>query len=142
LIEFVMQHTTDFTESLFSFVNNIPTPEGGYHETGFRSGLTKCFNDIARATGALKEKDQNLLGDDFREGLTAILSIKMKNVQFEGQTKTKLGNPEVRQPVETATVEGLNELFKNNDLRPTFDEIVKKAQAAARVRIAARQAKE
>ena len=111
LIEFVIQHTTDFTESLFSFVNNIPTPEGGFHETGFRSGLTKCLNDIARATGALKEKDANLMGDDFREGLTAILSIKMKNVQFEGQTKTKLGNPEARQPVETATIEGMNELF-------------------------------
>ena len=142
LIEFVVQHTTDFTESLFSFVNNIPTPEGGFHETGFRSGLTKCLNDIARATGALKEKDQNLMGDDFREGLTAILSIKMKNVQFEGQTKTKLGNPEARQPVETATIEGMNELFKDSKNKTTFDEIVKKAQAAARVRIAARQAKE
>lgn len=142
LIEFVMQHTSDFTESLFSFVNNIPTPEGGFHETGFRSGLTKCFNDIARTMGALKDKDQNLLGDDFREGLTAILSIKMKNVQFEGQTKTKLGNPEAKQPVESATIEGLNALFKDNKLKGTFEEIIKKAQAAARVRIAARQAKE
>ena len=141
-IEFVIQHTTDFTESLFSFVNNIPTPEGGFHETGFRSGLTKCLNDVARATGALKDKDANLMGDDFREGLTAILSIKMKNVQFEGQTKTKLGNPEARQPVETATIEGINELFKDPKRKDTFDEIVKKAQAAARVRIAARQAKE
>ena len=141
-VEFAIQHTGEFTENLFSFVNNIPTPEGGFHETGFRSGLTKSFNDVARATGALKEKDQNLLGDDFREGLTAILSIKMKNVQFEGQTKTKLGNPEARQPVETATIEGIAALFKNDKLRPTFDEIVKKAQAAARVRIAARQAKE
>ena len=142
LIEFAIQHTGDFTESLFSFVNNIPTPEGGYHETGFRAGLTKSLNDIARSSGALKEKDANLMGEDFREGLTAILSIKMKNVQFEGQTKTKLGNPEARVPVETATVEGMAQLYSDPKLKATFDEIVKKAQAAARVRIAARQAKE
>lgn len=142
LIEFAVQHTSDFTESLFSFVNNIPTPEGGFHETGFRTGLTKSLNDIARSMGALKDKDQNLLGEDFREGLTAILSIKMKNVQFEGQTKTKLGNAEARQPVETATVEGMAALYKDPKLKSTFDEIIKKAQAAARVRIAARQAKE
>ena len=142
LIEFAIQHTSDFTESLFSFVNNIPTPEGGFHETGFRTGLTKSLNDIARSMGALKDKDQNLLGEDFREGLTAILSIKMKNVQFEGQTKTKLGNAEARQPVETATVEGMAALYKDPKLKDTFDEIIKKAQSAARVRIAARQAKE
>ena len=142
LIEFAIQHTSDFTESLFSFVNNIPTPEGGFHETGFRTGLTKSLNDIARSMGALKDKDQNLLGEDFREGLTAILSIKMKNVQFEGQTKTKLGNAEARQPVETAAVEGLAALYKDPKLKDTFDEIIKKAQSAARVRIAARQAKE
>ena len=142
LIEFAIQHTSDFTESLFSFVNNIPTPEGGFHETGFRTGLTKSLNDIARSMGALKDKDQNLLGEDFREGLTAILSIKKKNVQFEGQTKTKLGNAEARQPVETATIEGMAALYKDPNLKETFDEIIKKAQAAARVRIAARQAKE
>ncbi len=142
LIEFAIQHTSEFTESLFSFVNNIPTPEGGYHETGFRTGLTKCLNDIARATGALREKDANLLGEDFREGLTAILSIKMKNVQFEGQTKTKLGNPEARVPVETATIEGLNKLCSDPALKTVFDEIIKKAQNAAKVRLAARQAKE
>ena len=142
LIEFAIQHTGEFTESLFSFVNNIPTPEGGFHETGFRTGLTKCLNDIARTMGALKDKDANLLGEDFREGLTAILSIKMKNVQFEGQTKTKLGNPEARIPVETATVEGMNELFSDPKNKAVFDEIIKKAQNAARVRIAARQAKE
>ena len=142
LIEFAVQHTTDFTESLISFVNNIPTPEGGFHETGFHSGLTKCINDIARSLGALKDKDANLMGEDFREGLTAILSIKMKNVQFEGQTKTKLGNAEARAPVEAATIEGMQALFKDPARKATFDEIVKKAQNAARVRIAARQAKE
>ena len=142
LIEFAIQHTGEFTESLFSFVNNIPTPEGGFHETGFRTGLTKCLNDIARLMGALKDKDQNLLGEDFREGLTAILSIKMKNVQFEGQTKTKLGNPEARLPVETATIEGMNALYAKPENKTVFEEIIKKAQNAARVRIAARQAKE
>lgn len=142
LIEFSIQHTAEFTESLFSFVNNIPTPEGGYHETGFRTGLTKSLNEVARALGALKDKDANLLGEDFREGLTAILSIKMKNVQFEGQTKTKLGNAEARQPVETATAEGIAALFKDARNKSVFEEIVKKAQGAARVRIAARQAKE
>ena len=142
LIEFAIQHTGEFTESLFSFVNNIPTPEGGFHETGFRTGLTKSLNDVARSLGILKEKDANLLGEDFREGLTAILSIKMKNVQFEGQTKTKLGNAEARQPVETATVEGIGALFSDPKKKSVFEEIVKKAQGAARVRIAARQAKE
>ena len=142
LIEFAMQHTGEFTESLFSFVNNIPTPEGGFHETGFRTGLTKSLNDIARSLGMLKDKDPNLLGEDFREGLTAILSIKMKNVQFEGQTKTKLGNAEARVPVETATVEGMNALFAKPENKLVFEEIIKKAQNAARVRIAARQAKE
>ena len=142
LIEFSIQHTAEFTESLFSFVNNIPTPEGGYHETGFRAGLTKSLNEVARSLGALKDKDANLLGEDFREGLTAILSIKMKNVQFEGQTKTKLGNAEARQPVETATAEGIAALFKDARNKSVFEEIVKKAQGAARVRIAARQAKE
>ena len=142
LIEFSIQHTAEFTESLFSFVNNIPTPEGGYHETGFRTGLTKSLNEVARSLGALKDKDANLLGEDFREGLTAILSIKMKNVQFEGQTKTKLGNAEARQPVETATAEGIAALFKDARNKSVFEEIVKKAQGAARVRIAARQAKE
>ena len=85
-VEFAIQHTTDFTESLFSFVNNIPTPEGGYHEAGFRSGLVKALNDYARNNGFLKDKDQNFQGDDFREGLTAVLSIKMQNVQIAGQT--------------------------------------------------------
>ena len=141
-VEFAIQHTTDFTESLFSFVNNIPTPEGGYHETGFRSGLVKALNDYARNNGFLKDKDQNFQGDDFREGLTAVLSIKMQNVQFEGQTKTKLGNTEARVPVESTVIEGLNSLMSARGFRKTFDEIIKKAQGAAKVRLAAKQAKE
>ncbi len=142
LVEFAIQHTNDYTENLFSFVNNIPTPEGGFHEMGFRAGITRVLNDYARETKALKEKDPNFLGDDFREGLTAVLSIKMKNVQFEGQTKTKLGNPEARSPVEGCTSEGLHELAANKDFKKTFDEMIKKAQGAAKARIAARQAKD
>lgn len=142
LVEFAIQHTGEYTENLFSFVNNIPTPEGGFHEVGFRSGLTRVLNDYARENKLLKEKDANLLGDDFREGLTAVLSIKMKNVQFEGQTKTKLGNPEARSPVESVTIEGLRELAADKKNKKAFEEIIKKAQGAARVRIAARQAKD
>ncbi len=142
LIEYAIQHTGEYTENLFSFVNNIPTPEGGFHEIGFRSGITRMLNDYARDTKALKEKDANFLGDDFREGLTAVLSIKMKNVQFEGQTKTKLGNPEAKSPVEAAVVEGLRALAGQNGYKKAFDEILKKAQGAAKVRIAARQAKD
>ena len=141
LVEFAIQHTSDFTESLFSFVNNIPTPEGGYHEMGFRAGLTRALNDYAREHKLLKEKDPNLQGEDFREGLTAILSVKMKNVQFEGQTKTKLGNPEARMPVESTVIEGIEHLIKTQKGK-TFEDIVKKAQGAAKVRQAARQAKD
>ena len=142
LVEFAIQHTSEFTESLFSFVNNIPTPEGGFHEIGFRGGLTRMLNDFARDNKFLKDKDPNFLGDDFREGLTAVLSIKMKNVQFEGQTKTKLGNPEAKSPVESVTVEGLKTLAADPKFKRAFEEIIKKAQGAARVRIAARQAKD
>ena len=142
LVEFAIQHTSEYTENLFSFVNNIPTPEGGYHEVGFRAGITRVLNDYARENKLLKEKDANFIGDDFREGLTAVLSVKMKNVQFEGQTKTKLGNPEARTPVESCTVEGLRTLAADKKFKKSFDEIIKKAQGAARVRIAARQAKE
>jgi DNA gyrase subunit B len=112
------------------------------HETGFRSGLTRIFNEIARRTNQLKEKDANFLGDDFKEGLTAVLSIKMHNVQFEGQTKTKLGNPEARPAVEFSTANELDTLSKNKKMVSTFDAIIKKAWAAAKVRIATRKAKE
>ncbi len=142
IVEFAIQHTETYTESVFSYVNNIPTPEGGTHETGFRSGITRVLNDFARKENYLKEKDANFMGEDFREGLTAILSIKMKNVQFEGQTKTKLGNPEIRPIVETVTVDGIDALSKSRKLSSVFDSVIKKAQAAAKVRIATRKAKE
>jgi len=142
VVEFAVQHTSDYTENLFSFVNNIPTPEGGFHEQGFRSGICRFLNEYARENKYLKDKEANFLGDDFREGITAVLSIKMKNVQFEGQTKTKLGNPEARLPVESVTIEGLKAAVGLKGSKKAFDEIMKKAQGAAKVRVATRQAKE
>ncbi len=141
-VEFSIQHTADYRESIFSFVNNIPTPEGGYHEIGFRSGLTRVLNEYARNNGFLKEKDPNFQGDDFSEGLTVVLSIKMANVQFEGQTKTKLGNTEARPAVEATVIEGFNEFKNLRGYKKTMEEIIKKAQGAAKSRIAAKTAKD
>ena len=141
-VELAIQHTDAYTDSVYSYVNNIPTGEGGTHETGFRSGLTRSLNDYARERNILKDKDDNLLGDDFKEGLTAIISIKMQNVQFEGQTKTKLGNPEARPAVEYVTVNELSTLMKNKKLGKVFDTIINKALGAAKVRLAAKKAKE
>ncbi len=142
LVEFAIQHTDAYVDSLYSYVNNIPTGEGGMHETGFRSGLTRVLNEYARTRNILKDKDDNLLGDDFREGLTAIISVKMKNVQFEGQTKTKLGNPEARPAVEAVTVQELSSLMKDKKLFKVFDTILEKALGAAKSRLAAKRAKE
>jgi len=141
-MELALQYTDAYTENLFSYVNNIPTSEGGMHETGFKIALTKVMNDYARKTGLLKDKDANLLGDDYREGLTAVLSIKMQNIQFEGQTKTKLGNPEAKAAVDSMTQEGLDSYFVNPEHKPTLDAILKKAVLAAKVREAARKEKE
>ncbi len=141
-VEFAIQHTGEYRECMFSFVNNIPTPEGGYHEIGFRSGLTRVLNEYARSNGFLKDKDPNLQGDDFSEGLSVVLSVKMAEVQFEGQTKTKLGNTEARPAVEATVIEGFN-AFKNvRGYKKTMEEIIKKAQGAAKSRIAAKTAKE
>ena len=141
-VEFSLQHTADYSQRIFSFVNNIPTPEGGYHEIGFKSGLTRVLNEYARSNGFLKDKDANFQGDDFCEGLTAVLSIKMAEVQFEGQTKTKLGNTEARPAVEGTVVEGLNSLQNVRGYKKTMEEIIKKAQGAAKSRLAAKTAKE
>ena len=100
-VEVALQHNDSYNESTYSFVNNINTPEGGTHLTGFKSAITKVFNDYARKNNIIKEKDDNLSGDDLREGLAAIVSIKISDPQFEGQTKTKLGNSEARALVET-----------------------------------------
>lgn len=142
VVEIAVQHTDAYTDSVCSYVNNIPTGEGGTHETGFRSGLTRSLNDYARDKNFLKNQDDNLIGDDFKEGLTAIISVKMQNVQFEGQTKTKLGNPEARPAVEYVTVNGFADLTKNKKNAKTFEIIINKALAAAKVRLAAKKAKE
>ena len=134
-IEFAICHTKDDTESLFSFVNNISTVEGGYHETGFHNGLLKVINDYAKSNGFLKSKEPPFIADDIKEGLTAVLTVKMTGVEFEGQTKTKLGNPEVKAPVEQAVVEGLGELVADKANKAVFDEIAKKAKFAADDRI-------
>ena len=141
-VEFSIQHTSDYSQRIFSFVNNIPTPEGGYHEIGFKSGLTRVLNEYARSNGILKEKDSNFQGDDFCEGLTVVLSIKMAEVQFEGQTKTKLGNTEARPAVEATVIEGFGVFQNVRGYKKTMEEILKKAQGAAKSRMAAKQAKD
>ena len=142
LIEFAIQHTDSYSESIFSFVNNIPTAEGGTHEVGFKSAITRTLNDYARANNYLKDKDQNLMGEDFREGMTAIISIKMKNVEFEGQTKTKLGNPAAKNAVESAVCEELEKMMANKKYKAVFDAMMTKAIGAAKARNASRQARD
>ncbi len=134
-VEFAIAHTKDDVENIFSFVNNISTIEGGYHETGFHSGLLKFVNEFARNNGVLKAKDQPFISDDIKEGLTCVLTVKMANVEFEGQTKTKLGNPEVRLPVEQTVIEGLQRLVKDKQYKAAFEKIAQKAKFAADDRI-------
>lgn len=134
--------TDSYTENTFSYVNNIPTTEGGMHEIGFKSAFTKVFNDYARANNMLKEKEPNLLGEDFREGLVTVINIKMNNVQFEGQTKTKLGNPEARTEVEALATTELTRLLDDKKNATYAEIIINKAKQAAKVRLAAKKAKE
>ena len=141
-LEASIQHTTEYSENILSFVNNIPTTEGGTHETGLRSALTRVFNEVGRRLNLIKAKDDNLLGDDYREGLCVVLSIKMRNVQFEGQTKTKLGNPEIKAEVEGIVVNELTKAFAKNDAKKVIEQIIKKAQGAAKTREATKKAKE
>ncbi len=141
-LEVAFIYTDSYTESSFSFVNNIPTIEGGTHETGFRSAFTKVMNEYARNSSLLKDKEANLLGEDFREGLTVVLNVKMNNVQFEGQTKTKLGNPEAKTLVEGITIKELSTLLKDRKNSTAAEIIVNKAKGAAKVREAAKKAKE
>ncbi len=134
--------TDNYTENTFSYVNNIPTTEGGMHEIGFKSAFTKVFNDYARANNLLKEKELSLQGEDYREGLVTVINLKMNNVQFEGQTKTKLGNPEARTEVESLTLQELGKLLADKKNAPYAEIIIDKAKQAARVRLAAKKAKE
>ena len=139
-VEIALQWNTGFYEGLHSFANNIATTEGGMHEEGFKKSLTNVVNRYARSKGHLKEKDENLLGEDIREGLTAIVSVKLRSPQFEGQTKTKLGNTEIRSFVERATNEKLAEWLEEHPTEAKA--IVTKSTQAAHARMAARQARD
>ncbi len=141
-VEVAIQHTEGYTENIYSYVNNIPTAEGGTHEVGFKSAVTKVFNDYARKNGILKDKQANLLGEDFREGMVAVITVKMQNVQFEGQTKGKLGNPEVRPKVENLVAEKLADLLLQRGYKATAEKIIAKAMGAAKTREAAKRAKD
>ncbi|MHC1786340.1 MAG: type IIA DNA topoisomerase subunit B [Christensenellales bacterium] len=142
LLSCALQYTDAYTESIFSYVNNIPTAEGGTHETGFRAALTKAFNDYARKIGAVKDKDAGLAGEDYREGLTALLSIKVHNPQFEGQTKGRLGNTEVRPAVEAMVGQKLQEFLEDLKNAELGQQIIEKSLRAARVREASRKARD
>ena len=137
-----IQYTDSYTENVFSYVNNIPTGEGGTHETGFKAAYTKVMNDFARRLGALKDKDANLSGDDFREGMTAVMLAMVKNPQFEGQTKGKLGNTEVRPVVEAILTQQLTTYFEDLRHQELAVQLIEKAVRAARVREAARKARD
>jgi len=139
-VEVAMQWNSSYSESIFSFANNINTTEGGTHLSGFRAALTSTLNKYARDQGLLKEKEDNLEGDDVREGLAAVISVKLRNPQFEGQTKTKLGNPPIESLVQKTVNQKLAEFLEEN---PTEGRrVVSKAIQAARARIAARKARD
>ncbi len=139
-VEIAMQYTTSYSENIYTFVNNINTIEGGTHLEGFKRALTKVFNDYARAHNLLKDKDSNLQGEDIREGITAVISIKVKEPQFEGQTKTKLGNSEVAGIVQSMVNEALSTFLEENP--NVAKSILEKCVSAARAREAARKARE
>jgi DNA gyrase subunit B len=139
-VEIALQYTDAYTETMKSFANNVLNPEGGTHLTGFKAALTRVVNDYARKNGLLKEKEENLTGEDTREGMTCILSVKLPDPQFEGQTKGKLGNPEMRGYVETVLAEYLNYYLEEHP--GVARKIVGKALLAARARKAARAARE
>ncbi len=139
-VEIAMQYTTSYNENILSFVNNINTIEGGTHLEGFKRGLTKVFNEYARSHGFLKEKDSNLQGEDIREGLTAVISVKVREPQFEGQTKTKLGNSNVAGIVQSVVVDTLSAFLEEN---PNISKVIlDKCLSASHAREAARKARE
>jgi DNA gyrase subunit B len=140
IVEFAIQYTDSYNENIFSFVNNINTIEGGTHLVGFKTALTRIINDYARKAGLIKDNDVAITGEDIREGITAILSIKVTNPQFEGQTKTKLGNSEIRGIVESITGEALSIYCEENP--KTAKAIVEKSLKSARAREAARKARD
>ena len=139
-VEIAIQYTTAYTENIYTFVNNINTIEGGTHLEGFKRGITKVFNDYARVHNILKEKDSNLLGEDIREGMTAVISVKVKEPQFEGQTKTKLGNSVVTGIVQSMVIDVLEPFLEENPA--VAKAILEKCISASRAREAARKARE
>jgi len=139
-IEIALQYNDSYAENVFSFANNINTIDGGSHMTGFRAALTRSLNDYARRAGILKDSDANLSGDDVREGLTAVIGVKLVDPQFEGQTKAKLGNPEIKGQVEAAVTEGIGQHLDENPADGR--RIIEKSLIAARAREAARKARD
>lgn len=140
MVEIAMQYNDSYTENVMAFANNVYNPEGGMHLVGFRSAMTRVINDYARKNGLLKEKEDNLTGDDIREGQTAVILVKLPDPQFEGQTKNKLGNPEVRRYVESVTNEYYSYYLEEHPA--AAKKIIGKAILAARARKAARAARE
>ena len=139
-IEVALQYNDTYAENVFSFANNINTVDGGTHLTGFRAALTRSLNDYARRAGILKDADANLSGDDVREGLTAVVSVKLVDPQFEGQTKAKLGNADIKGPVEAAVAEGIGQYLDENPADGR--RMIEKSLTAARAREAARKARD
>ncbi len=139
-VEVALQYNDTYTENVLAFANNINTPDGGSHVTGFRAALTSSLNDWARRAGVLKDNDTNLSGEDVREGLTAVISVKLTDPQFEGQTKAKLGNPEVKGQVQTAVADSLGQYLDENPADGR--RIIEKCLTAARAREAARKARD
>lgn len=139
-IEIAIQYDSGYKDNIFSYVNNIPTPNGGTHETGYKASITKTMNDYMRSSGLLKEKQANLSGEDFREGMTCVIALKMRNIQFEGQTKTKLGNSEARKAVELLVSEKLGLYLSDLNNSTTVNKITEKAIKSAKVRAATRKA--
>ncbi|MBQ8974049.1 MAG: DNA gyrase subunit B [Clostridia bacterium] len=142
LVRVAIQYTDGYADNVCSFVNNVPTPEGGTHEMGFKTAVTKAFNEYARRIGLLKEKDNNLSGDDLREGMTAVIYAGVKNPQFEGQTKGKLGNTDVRPVYEAVCVEHLQIYLDDLKHQEEAQRILEKAVKAAKAREAARKARD
>jgi DNA gyrase subunit B len=139
-VEVALQYNDSYTSNIYSFANNIHTYEGGTHEAGFKTALTRVINDYARKNGAFKESDANLTGDDVREGITAIISVKHPDPQFEGQTKTKLGNSETRTVTDNLFAEGFEKFLLENP--STAKKILEKGLMASRARLAAKKARE
>jgi len=139
-MEAAIQYNLTYDEKIFSFANNINTHEGGYHLTGFRAAITKAVNKYARKKGFLKESDSNLGGDDIREGITAVISVKLQDAQFEGQTKTKLGNADIRQFVESSVENALEIYFEEH--QKVVQSVIEKAISASKAREAARRARD